>query len=177
MYANTARKKSSIVAVQHPPQWPVTLFSSLNRSHSEKSNRLHQQFDTGPYIRNATVCNLPCQYRDKWHLNFQDVCFLLDRLLPHLSISMSHTTCVSEQLTPCSLPTPGDKTHTAAWKQLDLTTCLDCLLPVCWFFTHTPELRAQNIASWFFFGNNKKKNSLFKIFVVFSLFRSFILWI
>lgn len=159
MSSNTAKKKGSTVAGQHPPCWPITRFSSLNRSDSEKSNRLHQQFNTGPYVRNATVCNLPCQDRDKCTSASKMFGFHLDRLLLHLSSSMSHTTCVSKPLTSRSLPTPGDKRHTTSWgprDQLDLTAFFDCLLPVCWFFTHRLEYRARNIARGFFSGNNEK---------------------
>lgn len=179
MFSNTAKKKGSIVTGQHPPWWPITQFSSLNRSDSKKSKRLHQQFNTGPYVRNATVCNLPCQdkNKDKWHISFQDVCFPFgqfptDICFPFgqipttpLHLHVPHYLC-RWAVTPRSLPAPRDNRHATTRGPRDQpnpTAFLDCLLPVCSFFRHRLEYGAQNIAKGFFSGSNKEREFMISV--------------
>lgn len=142
MSSNSAKKKVSSVAGQHPPWWLITQFSKLNRSGPKKNNRLHQQFNTGLCMRNATGCNPSCQDRVKWHISFQDACFPFGQITTSpLHLCVPHYLCQWGTHTTQPAHHRGQKAHYSIRDQLDLTAFLDCLLPVCWFFTHRVEYR------------------------------------
>lgn len=157
MFSNTAKKKGSI---RTAPWWPIVQFSSLIRSDSEKSNRLHQQF-TQHSIHHVQT-GLSGMSTAKMFA------FPLNRWLPHFSMSVS-TGSVSVS---CSHHPTGPKAP-SVWgtrDQLELTAFFIAHCQLADFFSsaHRLENRAQNIEGGFFSGdNNKKEDSWFTFLVVF----------
>lgn len=140
MFSNTAKKKGSI---RTAPWWPIVQFSSLIRSDSEKSNRLHQQFT---HMRNDTAFNPPRPDRVKWHVNCQDVCFPFEQMTTTLLHVRVHRICVSELLTP---PHGTKGTLSVRDKRSARTYCIFyCSLPVSWFFFLHTQTREQSIEHW-----------------------------